>query len=189
MPSISIPKLLLKRSSIKQSSTTAQSTRPNPLLSITDINTSSNNTIATDHFFSTHSTISDHEEIISLKKTNKENGIKDRIMETLDSISKRKMIRKTLRPLHNQSLTSPNLKEQHTETSKKKFTNNSLLTNSDLVYGTEPGSDAWMQSHEDIRQILIIDKQNEKKPQAHERHIQILSLLYLLFCIAKILFR
>jgi hypothetical protein len=44
-----------------------------------------------------------------------------------------------------------------------------LLTNSELTYDTEPGSEAWIKSHEDINQILISDKQDGKKRQSYER--------------------
>jgi hypothetical protein len=170
MSSSPIPKLLLKRPSIKQSSTTAQSIKPNVILSETNVSTSSSNTVTTDQLLTTHSIISDQEQIISMRKVNKGNNSKDRLMATPTSVPKRKVLRKTLQPSQNQSFIIPNSKEQHVKTSKKEFINNSLFTNSDLAYDTEPGSDAWMQSHEDISQLLIIDEQDERKPQIHERH-------------------
>jgi hypothetical protein len=160
MPSSPIPKLLPKRSSIKQTSTTAQSIKPSATLSITDVSTSSNNTVVTDHFPSTHSTISDQEAIISLKKSNKRNNPKNEFMANSDSLSKYNILKK---PSQNQKLISSNKKERSFDTSKKKFIHNSLLTNSELVYDTEPGSDVWMKSHEDTTQILIIDEPDEKK--------------------------
>jgi hypothetical protein len=98
MPSSSMPKLLLKRASIKQPSFTAQSTKLNATSSITDVSASSSNTITTDHFPSTHSTISDQEEIISLKKSNKGSNTKNRFTATSDSVSKYNILKKTPQP-------------------------------------------------------------------------------------------
>ncbi|CAF3535060.1 unnamed protein product [Rotaria sordida] len=169
--SSSMPKLLLKRSSIKQNSTILQPTKPNATSSITDISTSSSNIVATDHLRSTHSiTSDDHEEVISLKKTNKKNNSKDEFISKVNSTSKHNMLRKkTPQSSQNQSLTSFNQKQPNIKTSRKKFTNYSLLTNSELAYDTEQGSDVWMNSHEDISQILSINEQDERKPKIHKR--------------------
>ncbi|CAF0796021.1 unnamed protein product [Rotaria sordida] len=169
--SSSMPKLLLKRSSIKQNSTILQPTKPNATSSITDVSTSSSNIVATDHLRSTHSiTSDDHEEVISLKKTNKKNNSKDEFISKVNSTSKHNMLRKkTPQPSQNQSLTSFNQKQPNIKTSRKKFTNYSLLTNSELAYDTEQGSDVWMNSHEDISQILSINEQDERKPKIHKR--------------------
>jgi hypothetical protein len=161
MPSSSIPKLLLKRSSIKQPSTILSSTKPNTTLSITDVSTSSSNTIATDHLLTTHSTISEHEVIIPLKKSNSKNGF----TTTSESISKRNILRKTSRPSQNQSFVSENRKERHARGSKKKFSNNNLVKNSELIDDTE----SWIKSHDDISQIFMMNEQDEKKPQIYER--------------------
>lgn len=166
IPSLPIPKLLLKRSLIKQPSTVAQSIKPNLTLSITDISTSSNNTVATDHLLSTHSTISNQEEIVSLKKPNKRNTSKNRLITNINPVSKRSMLRNTSRPSQNQTFISSN---RHVEASTKKFMNKNLLTNSELAYDTEPGSESWLKSHEGTNQILIIDEQDEKKPSVHPR--------------------
>ena len=96
MSSSPIPKLLPKRSSIKQTSTTAQSIKPSTTLCITDVSTSSSNTVVTDHFPSTHSTISDQEEILSLKKSNKRNNPKNEFMANSDSLSKYNILKKTI---------------------------------------------------------------------------------------------
>jgi len=154
---------------MKHASASAQSTKPSTTLSMTDVSTSSNNTVTTDHLQSIHSTIGDQEEIISLRKVNKGDSSKDRFMTTSDSTSKRNILRKTSRPSQNQSFISMDQKERHVKASQKKFTNNSLLTNSELVYDTEPGSEAWIKSDEDINQILISDKQDGKKRQSYER--------------------
>ncbi len=164
-----MPKLLLKRSSIKQTSTTAQSTKPSATLPITDVSTSSSSTVATEHLPSTHSTISDQEEIISLKKINKRNNSKDKFTTRPDSVPKRNMLRKTSRPSQNQSLISSNQKGQHITTTKNQFMDNSLLPTSELTYDTELGSEAWIKSHEDVSQILIIDEQDEKKLKSYKR--------------------
>jgi hypothetical protein len=164
-----MPKLLLKRSSIKQPSTTVQSTKPSATSSITNVSTSSSNTVVTDHLLTTHSTISDQEEIISLKKANKRNNSKDAFMTKPNFVSKRNILRKTSRPSQNRSFISSNKKEQHVKTSKKKFKTNSLLKNSELTYDTELGSKAWVKSNDKISQILIIDEQVEKKPHTFKR--------------------
>ncbi|CAF2521088.1 unnamed protein product [Rotaria sp. Silwood2] len=169
-PSSSMPKLLLRRSSIKQNSTSLQITKPNTSSSITDVSISSSNTGITDHLRSTHSIISDQEEVISLKKINEKNNSKDKLMSKIDSISKHNILRKkTPQSSQNQSMISLNRKQQNIERSKIKFTNNSLLTNSELAYDTEQGSDVWMKSHEDISQILSINEQHEKKTNIHKR--------------------
>jgi hypothetical protein len=46
---------------------------------------------------------------------------------------------------------------------------NSLLPTSELTYDTELGSEAWIKSHEDVSQILIIDEQDEKKLKSYKR--------------------
>ncbi|CAF0733025.1 unnamed protein product [Adineta steineri] len=163
-------KLLSKRSSLKQTSNIVQPIRPNTILSITDVSTSSSNTTTTNHLPSTQSTFSDQKEIIPIQNTNKKNYSKDEIKETSDSITKRKILRKTSRSIQNQSYTYSKSKEKDIEKTKKKFTNNNLLTNSDLTYDSEQGSDAWMPSQEDISQILIIDEQDEKNSQIHKRY-------------------
>ncbi|CAF0715974.1 unnamed protein product [Adineta steineri] len=163
-------KLLSKRSSLKQTSNTVQPIRPNTILSITDVSTSSSNTTTTNHLPSTQSTFSDQKEIIPMQNTKKEHYSKDEIKETSDSITKRKILRKTSRSIQNQSYTYSKSKEKDIEKTKKKFTNNNLLTNSDLTYDSEQGSDAWMPSQEDISQILIIDEQDEKNSQIHKRY-------------------
>jgi hypothetical protein len=155
MPSSSIPKLLLKRSSIKQPSPILSSTKPNTTLSITDVSTSSSNTIATDHLLTTHSTISEHEVIIPLKKSNSKNGF----TTTSESISKRNILRKTSRPSQNQSFVSENRKERHVKGSKKKFSNNELIDD----------RESWIKNHDDISQIFMMNEQYEKKPQIYER--------------------
>ncbi|CAF3498030.1 unnamed protein product [Rotaria sp. Silwood1] len=167
-PSSSMPKLLLKRSSIKQNSATSQIKKPNAASSITDISTSSSNTGTIDHLQSTHSIISDQEEVISLKTTNKTKNSNNEFISKVDSTSKHIILRKkTPQSSQNQSLISLNRKQHNIEISKKKFTNNSLLTNSELAYDTEQGSDVWMNSHEDITQS--INDQNEKKSKIHKR--------------------
>ncbi|CAF3501509.1 unnamed protein product [Rotaria sp. Silwood1] len=167
-PSSSMPKLLLKRSSIKQNSATSQIKKPNAASSITDISTSSSNTGTISHLQSTHSIISDQEEVISLKTTNKTKNSNNEFISKVDSTSKHIILRKkTPQSSQNQSLISLNRKQHNIEISKKKFTNNSLLTNSELAYDTEQGSDVWMNSHEDITQS--INDQNEKKSKIHKR--------------------
>jgi hypothetical protein len=164
-----MPKLLLKRSSIKQPSTTAQSTKPSATSSITNVSTSSSYTVVTDHLLTTHSMISDQEEIISLKKANKRNNSKNEFIKKPNFVPKRNILRKTSRPSKNRSVISSNRKEQYVKTSNKKFKKNTLLKNSELAYDTELGSEAWIKSHEDISQILIIDEQAEKKPHPFKR--------------------
>ncbi|CAF0746461.1 unnamed protein product [Adineta steineri] len=163
-------KLLSKRSSLKQTSNTVQPIRPNTILSITDVSTSSSNTTTTNHLLSTQSTFSDQKEIIPIQNTKKEHYSKDEIKGRSDSITKRKILRKTSRSIQNQSYTYSKSKEKDIEKTKKKFINHSLLTNSDLTYDSEQGSDAWMPSQEDISQILIIDEQDEKNSQIHKRY-------------------
>jgi len=150
-------------------STTAQSIKPSATSSITDVSTSSSHTVVTDHLLSTHSTISDQVEVISLKKVKKRNSSKGGLMTKPDPVLKRNILRKTSRPSQNQSFISSNQKEQPVKTSKKKFLNNNLLTNSELTYDTEPGSEAWIKSDEDINRILISDKQDGKKRQSSKR--------------------
>lgn len=152
IPSTPIPKLLPKRSSIKQTSINEQLIKPIKSLSITDVSTSSNNTITTDHLPSTHSTISNQQEIVSLKKTNKRNNSNDKFITTSHSVLKRNILRKTLRPSQNQSSIFSNKKEQHVITTKKQFKNNNLLTTSQLASNVESGSEAWIKSHEDNSQ-------------------------------------
>jgi hypothetical protein len=160
-----MPKLLLKRSSIKQPSTSVSSTKPNTILSITDVSTSSSNTIVTDHLPTTHSTISDHEEMIALKKNNKKHNSKNGFTATSESVSKRNILRKTSRPSQNQSFVSNNRKERLVKTSKKKLTNESLVTNSGLVNDTE----AWIKNHDDISQFFMMNEQDEEKPEIYEQ--------------------
>jgi hypothetical protein len=165
----SIPKLLLKRFSLKQSSTTVQSTKPNAALSITDVSTSSSNTVATDHLLSTHSSISDQEERTSIRNPNKEKNFKDGYPIISNATRRSNTLKKVSRPILNQPSLSSNKKQRQIEVPPKRLTNNSLLTNSELTYENEATSDAWMKSHEDISQILIIDEQDEKQRQTYER--------------------
>ena len=170
--SSSIPKLLPKRSLFKQLSTTVQSIKPNTILSITDVSTSSSETVATDHLESTHSTISNQEEIISLKKTNKKNNAQDKFIVIPKSLPKRNILRKTSRPSENRSFVSSNQKQKPIKTSKKSVINRSLLTNSELTYDTEGESESWLKSHDDISQTLIIHEQDKKKSSSDKQQQQ-----------------
>ncbi|UJR28800.1 hypothetical protein I4U23_010025 [Adineta vaga] len=179
IPLSSIPKMLSKRSPRKQISTTLQSTKPNTILSVTDVSTSSNNTLATDQLLSTQSTITDHKKITSLKKSSKTYRSKERNTKTPNSNSKHKIFRRTT-SRSSTNFTLPNSTERHIATSKKKIKDRNLLMHSDLIYNTEAGSDAWIQSHEDTSEILIIDEQNDKKQHKNkmleESHLMPINL-------------
>ncbi|CAF4250565.1 unnamed protein product [Rotaria socialis] len=164
--SLSMPKLLLKRSSIKSNSTATQIIKPNAALSITDVSTSSSNIATNDRIRSTHSALGDQEEIISRKKSINSKNFKDKFMSAVQPSSKRNILRqRTLRSSHNQSLISSKPEERNLKSLKKKFMNNSLVSNSNLVYDSEQGSDTRIKSHENHNQILRTDQRDQKKKQ------------------------
>ncbi|CAF3958545.1 unnamed protein product [Rotaria magnacalcarata] len=174
--SLSMPKLLLKRSSIKSNSTSTQMIKPNAALSITDVSTSSSNIATNDRTRCTHSALSDQEEIVSRKKSINTKNFKDKFISTVQPSSKRNILRKkTLRSSQNQSLISSKPEEQNLKSFKKKFINNSLVSNSDLVYDSEQGSDTWIKSYENRNQILRTDQRDQKKKQKRPNKSRIID--------------
>ena len=145
LPSSSVPKLLLKRSSFKPSPT-ASSMKPNPVLSITDASISSSNTIATDHLLNTHSTMSDCEEIIASRKGKKKMKTKDKPKILADLLPRFNVLRKP----SPSSLIDSKKSEQIVDVLKK---NRSLKT-SQSMHATEPRSEGWIKN---------IDERTSKK--------------------------
>ncbi|CAF1614411.1 unnamed protein product [Rotaria magnacalcarata] len=171
-----MPKLLLKRSSIKSNSTSTQMIKPNAALSITDVSTSSSNIATNDRTRCTHSALSDQEEIVSRKKSINTKNFKDKFISTVQPSSKRNILRKkTLRSSQNQSLISSKPEEQNLKSFKKKFINNSLVSNSDLVYDSEQGSDTWIKSYENRNQILRTDQRDQKKKEKRPNKSRIID--------------
>lgn len=161
LPSSSVPKLLLKRSSFKPPSTTAASMKPNPVLSITDASISSSNTIATDHLLNTHSTMSDYDKIIASKKGKKNKlKTKDKPKTMADLLPRFNVLRKTSPP----SLIDSNKTERVVvHTSKMKTKKTRLLKTSQSTYETEPKSEEWIRNHQENNQLVMVDEQTRKK--------------------------
>ena len=111
--------------------------KPNPVLSITDASLSSSNTIATDHLLNTHSTMSDYEEIMALKKAKKK--------MTADLLPRFNVLRKTSPP----SLIDSNRGQRPAHVSKTKIKKNYSLKHSQSTYDTEPGSEDWLKNRQD----------------------------------------
>lgn len=154
-----VPKLLLKRSSYKPPLTIIPSIKPNPVLSITDASLSSSNTVATDHLLNTHSTMSDYEEIIALKRAKKKMKTKEKSKITTDLLPRFNVLRKTSPP----SLMDLNRAQRPVHVSKTRIKKNHSVKNSQSTYETEPSSEKALKNHPDANEVLIVDGQSKKR--------------------------
>lgn len=162
--------LLLKRSLNKPHSTSSGAKTPNTAVSVTDISESSNNTSITDRLLNTHSTISDHQEIVSLKKLSKKTNSNNQLLSSVKSTSKGNIVKiKMPSSSKNLSLFCLNAKEQSILSSKKNFIQNNLVKSSELMYDFDQGPDQWMKSQEDISQMLTINERIAKESKFHKK--------------------
>ena len=141
-PLASVPRLLVKRSSLKSAPTTGPAIKPNMSLSITDASTSSSNTAMTDRFSSSNASNTDQEEAERL--------IKETVSRDKPSIRAK---------VHRVE----NSKERSNDALKRKDGDAHPGTQLPPAYESESISEDWTKSQGEMNEILIIDE--EESPQ------------------------
>ena len=156
----SVPKLLVKRSSLKSATAIGSAIKPNMSLSITDASASSSNTVVTDHFSSTNAVSTDQEDEKSIKKT----ASRDKPLSRAKLADKPKVSPKAQRMEHP--------KDRPTDVSKRNHGDAHSVPRLPTAYESESISEDWTRSQGEMNEILIIDEEEIPRSAVGKRPLK-----------------